>query len=120
MEKNKLFAFFTKPLNRREFDEYTDEAWKQTVCKALNEQEADVILVKPSEWNVPELKSMNKEEIAGLGIARIGFPIAAVLKQHGVPQVVINSYMPEIDWIPYPEYQMWCFVFEYTIERQKL
>ena len=117
MARSKFYAFFTNPQNNRSLEELNVFTWVKSVRTALNQPFADVVIIKPNLWNPPKLGTVDPEIAVG-EIVRIAAAMSPYLEEHGVSREAIIQSAVNIAIVPYTEFEMLVFVFEYTAEWQ--
>lgn len=117
--RNKKFAFFTKSLNNTSFDTYTEEGWATAIRNSAQDPTAEVIIVRPEEWQPPVHKSIEPSELRDVMNSFIFMSRwQPILMKHGVSIEYSVKCYEASTMLPFPDCEMVAFILTYTTEMQ--
>ena len=117
--RNKQFAFFTKSLNNTSFDAYTEEGWARAIRNSAQDPTAEVIIVRPEEWQPPVHKSIEPSELRDVMNSFVfRSRWQPILMKHGVSIEDSVKCYEASTVLPFPDCEMAAFILTYTTEMQ--
>jgi hypothetical protein len=117
--RNKKFAFFTKSINNTRFDSFTEEGWATAIRSSAQDPTAEVIIIRPEEWQPPVHRSIDPSELRDVMDSFVfRSRWQPVLMKHGVSIEDSVKCYEASTILPFPDCGMVAFILTYTGEMQ--
>ena len=117
-QKTKLYAFIARVgasgvpgFRRTVVMEASDDRLKDKIRQQTGCSDADVVLVQPEEWNPPQFRSVDQQELTGK-FPQVMMRVTDHLKKAGLPNIDQNKLIREGTVMPNPMSGRILFVYK--------